>query len=52
VVAVSHEQAAIGVHTGEGVLGLVQVQLEGKRAMRAGDFIRGQRDFIGAQLPS
>ena len=53
VVAISHEpNAPVGVHTGEGVLGLVQVQLEGKRAMSTEDFIRGQRDFMGAQLPS
>ena len=53
VVAMSHEpRAPIGVHTGEGVLGLIRLQLEGKRAMSAEDFTRGQRDFIGAQLPS
>ena len=53
VVAMSHEPGApVGVQTGGGVLGLVQVQLEGKRAMSAAEFIRGQRDFIGAQLPS
>jgi methionyl-tRNA formyltransferase len=52
VLAISHEKATVGVQTGEGILGLVQVQLEGKRAMSATDFIRGQRDFIGAQLPS
>jgi methionyl-tRNA formyltransferase len=53
VVAMGHEpRAPVGVQTGEGVLGLAQVQLEGKRAMSAADFVRGQRDFIGAQLPS
>jgi len=52
VVAMSHSSGApVGVQTGEGVLGLVQVQLEGKRAMSAAEFIRGQRYFIGAQLP-
>jgi methionyl-tRNA formyltransferase len=40
------------VHTGQGILGLLQVQLEGKRVMSSAEFIRGQRDFIGAQLPS
>ncbi len=53
VVAMSHEPSApVGVYTGEGVLGLVQVQLEGKRVISAAEFVRGQRDFIGAQLPS
>ena len=41
----------IGVETGQGVLGLVRVQLEGKRPMLAGEFVRGQRDFLGAVLP-
>ena len=53
VVAPSHEPSApVGVQTGEGILGLVQVQLEGKRAMSAAEFVRGQRNFIGAQVPS
>jgi methionyl-tRNA formyltransferase len=53
VVAMSHEPSVpVGVQTGAGVLGLIQVQLEGKRVMSAVDFIRGQRDFMGAQLPS
>ena len=43
--------AAFGVATGEGVLGVLQVQLEGKRVMSAAEFLRGQRQFIGAMLP-
>jgi methionyl-tRNA formyltransferase len=43
--------AVAGVGTGDGILGLLQVQLEGKRAMSAAEFLRGQRDFIGAVLP-
>jgi methionyl-tRNA formyltransferase len=42
----------VGVETGDGILGLLKVQLEGKRALSAGEFIRGQRDFIGAILGS
>ncbi len=47
-------QASIGfgVGTGGGVLGVSQVQLEGKRVMSAAEFLRGQREFIGAVLPS
>ena len=45
-------QAAFGVHTGNGILGVVRVHLEGKRAMSAVEFLRGQREFIGAMLPS
>ena len=43
--------AAFGVGTGDGTLGVCQVQLEGKRAMSAAEFLRGQRQFIGAILP-
>mgnify|MGYP003681896042 CR=1 FL=1 len=45
------EGAAFGVYTGDGVLGVSRVQLEGKRAMSAAEFLRGQREFIGAILP-
>ncbi len=40
----------VGVVTGAGVLELLEVQLEGKRAVCALDFARGQAGFIGAQL--
>lgn len=45
-------KAVFGVYTGDGILGVCQVQLEGKRAMSAAEFLRGQRQFIGAILPS
>ncbi|TET25995.1 MAG: hypothetical protein E3J67_02645, partial [Dehalococcoidia bacterium] len=44
--------AALGVGTGDGILGVETVQLEGKRAISAAEFLRGQRQFIGAILPS
>jgi methionyl-tRNA formyltransferase len=40
----------IGVVTGEDVLQLGMVQLEGKRAMSAADFSRGQPAFVGSRL--
>ena len=40
----------VGVVTGEGILGLCRIQLEGKREMSADEFTRGQRDFIGSNL--
>jgi methionyl-tRNA formyltransferase len=40
----------VGVVAGEGILGLCQVQLEGKREMSADEFTRGQRDFVGSSL--
>ena len=51
VVALSGEgEAAFGVATGEGVLGILKLQLAGKRVVGATEFLQGQRDFIGAQL--
>ncbi len=52
VVALDKEEAPFGVGTGDGVLGVLQVQLEGKRVMPAADFLRGQKRLIGAILPS
>jgi methionyl-tRNA formyltransferase len=51
VVALS-SAAALGISTGDGVLGISRLQLEGRRAMSAAEFLRGQREFIGAVLPS
>ena len=52
VVASAREgaEAAFGVNTGDGVLGVLRVQVEGRRAMSAAEFLRGQRGFIGALL--
>ena len=44
------EQPGVGVVTKQGILGLCQVQLEGRREMPANDFVRGKRDFIGSIL--
>lgn len=52
VVALKGRATAFGVITGEGILGVVRVQMEGKRVMSAAEFMHGQRDFIGAVLPS
>lgn len=46
------QPAVIGVETGDGVLGLLRVQLEGKRALTAAEFILGQRTFVGSTLGS
>lgn len=52
VMALDKAVAAFGVTTGDGVLGVNQVQIEGKRVMPAAEFLRGQRQFIGSVLPS
>jgi methionyl-tRNA formyltransferase len=40
--------AAVG--TREGLLALKEIQLAGRKAMSASEFIRGQADFVGATL--
>jgi len=52
VVALNREGAVFGVNTGKGILGVLKVQLEGKRVTTSADFVRGQRHFIGSILPS
>lgn len=49
VVALAGEPMA-GVVTRQGILGLCQVQLEGRRAMSIGEFVRGKRNFVGSVL--
>jgi methionyl-tRNA formyltransferase len=44
-------KAGFGVYTGDGVLGVSRVQLEGKQVLSAVEFLRGQREFVGAVLP-
>lgn len=38
------------VVTGDGLLLLAQIQLEGRRTLPAAEFVRGQRSFVGAVL--
>jgi methionyl-tRNA formyltransferase len=52
VVAINKEGVAFGIYTRDGILGVLKVQLEGKRVMPTAEFLRGQRQFIGAVLPS
>jgi len=49
-VVVLKEAPGVGVVTGRGVLGLVEVQLEGKQRMSIDSFVRGKRDFVGSYL--
>ncbi|NWF77312.1 MAG: methionyl-tRNA formyltransferase [Chloroflexi bacterium] len=44
------EPPGVGVVTRQGVLGLCQVQLEGRRELPIKDFVLGQREFIGCVL--
>jgi methionyl-tRNA formyltransferase len=42
--------AHVAVRTGQGLLGLIVVQPEGKREMSAREFAAGHRDFVGGVL--
>jgi methionyl-tRNA formyltransferase len=42
----------VGVQTGDGILKLVMIQIEGKKEMGVEEFVRGQRGFVGSMLPS
>ena len=50
VVVVKDSVASFGVVTGDGILGVIKVQLEGKKVIAAEEFLHGQRQFIGAIL--
>ncbi len=51
VIALGNDQpASVGVETGDGILGLINVQIEGKRAMSSLEFMRGQQEFVGSRL--
>jgi methionyl-tRNA formyltransferase len=52
VVILKDKEAGFGVVTGAGVLGIISVQFEGKRAMAASEFVRGQHGLIGTVLPN
>jgi len=52
IVLGSGHPAIVGVETGDGVLGLLRVQLEGKRALTSAEFLQGQRTFVGSILGS
>jgi methionyl-tRNA formyltransferase len=46
------DRRVMGVGTGQGILGVTEVQPEGKRRMAAGDFMLGQKNLSGEILPS
>ena len=50
VVAISAADAPVGIGTARGILGLKTLQLEGRRALAADDFLRGFSDFVGSRL--
>ena len=52
VVAVKQGGAGFGVRCGDSVLGVIKVQIEGKKAITAEEFVRGRQKIIGAVLGS
>lgn len=50
VVETNDPSAPVAVVTGQGLLGLKTVQLEGRTAVDANDFLRGSPGFIGSRL--
>jgi methionyl-tRNA formyltransferase len=50
VMPLTGNEASLGVGTGDGVLGIITVQLEGKKSMSGADFLRGHREFPGTIL--
>lgn len=52
VVALHGVPAPVGVVTGDGVLALFDLQLEGRRPNDAESFLRGRPDLLSARLPS
>ena len=50
VTSLKGKEAVLGVGTGAGVLAILKLQLEGKKAMSAADFLRGHRELPGVSL--
>jgi methionyl-tRNA formyltransferase len=51
VIVLPGREGEPGIGTGEGVLEVHKLQLQGKKAVSAAEFLRGQRDFLGDKLP-
>jgi methionyl-tRNA formyltransferase len=51
VITLPGHEAGVGIGTGQGTLVVLRLQLEGKRVMATSEFLRGQRDFVGSDLP-
>ena len=50
VTTISGEETPLSVSTGQGLLGLKRLQLEGRRAVSGAEFLRGYPGIIGARL--
>jgi len=52
VIQIDNDDTRVGVITGDGILEIKRMQLEGKRELPAGQFLIGQQAFIGSILGS
>ena len=50
VVPLGLSDVPVGIATAQGILGLKILQLEGRRAVAAGEFLKGYPQFLGARL--
>jgi len=50
VVELPLDETPVGVVTADGILALKTIQLEGRRAQPAAEFLRGHSEFIGSHL--
>ena len=50
IVVLPYEETPVAIKTGDGLLGLQSVQLEGRRPATARDFLQGYPSFIGSRL--
>jgi len=50
VVALNEGNVGCGIGTGEGILGIRSLQLEGRRATSSSEFLRGYPNFVGSRL--
>ena len=52
VIPLKDTGTVLGVVTGQGVLALDSVQMEGRRVVSSSEFLQGYPDFLGTRLPS
>ena len=52
VMGLNEDGSFFEVNTGEGSLGVLRVQLEGKKSMSAAEFVRGHKQLLGTIFPS
>ena len=50
VIRIGDDETRAGVVTGDGIMEIKRVQIEGKRVLPAAEFLKGQRSFIGSIL--